>query len=133
MIVDGQGGGVGRALVAALRARLPQGHVIRALGTNSSATTAMLRAGADEAATGEHAIVRNAPRAGIIAGPIGIVLASSLMGELTPAMAVAIAQSDAQKVLLPMERCGAHIVGAAPGPMGEAIEHAVDVILSYLG
>ncbi len=132
MIVDGQGGGVGRALVAALRAKLPAGHTIRALGTNSAATAAMLRAGADEAATGEHAIVHNAPRADVIAGPIGIVLASSLLGELTPAMAAAIAGSDAQKVLLPMERCQTHVVGAVPLPLGEAVDRAADLILSLL-
>ncbi len=129
-IIDGQGGGVGRALVAALKAR-PEcaGCTVIALGTNALATQAMLRAGADEGATGENAITVNAPRADIIAGPIGIVLADSLLGELTPNMAVAIAASPAQKVLVPMERCQAHVVGTSPQPLGALVEQAVDYIL----
>ena len=132
-IIDGQGGGVGRALVAALRERMDgdSRHTVIALGTNALATQAMLRAGADEGATGENAIAVNAPRADVIAGPIGIVLADALLGELTPRMAQAIASSAAQKVLIPMERCQAHVVGAAPQPLGALVEQAVDYILAW--
>ena len=129
-IIDGQGGGVGRALVAALRERIGSSspHTIIALGTNALATQAMLRAGADEGATGENAIAVNAPHADVIAGPIGIVLANALLGELTPRMAEAISASPAQKVLVPMERCQAHVVGTSPQPLGALVEQAVDYI-----
>lgn len=130
-IIDGQGGGVGRALVAALRERLKTGpHTVIALGTNALATQAMLKAGAGEGATGENAILVNAARADVIAGPIGIVLANALMGELSPRMAEAIASSPAQKVLIPMERCQAHVVGAAPLPLAVLVEQAAEYILS---
>lgn len=127
-VIDGQGGGVGRALVAELRARLSREHRILALGTNALATAAMLKAGADEGATGENAVVYNAGRVDVIAGPIGIVLANSMLGELTPGMAQAIAQSPAQKVLIPMERCQAHVVGAVAQPMQQAVEQAAEYI-----
>jgi hypothetical protein len=126
-VVDGQGGGVGRALVEALKARVP-GHTILALGTNALATAAMLKAGADEGATGENAIAVNVAMADVIVGPIGIVLADSMLGELTPKMALAIAESRAQKVLIPMEKCRAHVVGAATQPLQAAVGQAVDYI-----
>jgi hypothetical protein len=127
-VIDGQGGGVGRALVEALRAKLPAGHTILALGTNALATAAMLKAGADEGATGENAISVNAARADVIAGPIGIVLANAMLGELTPAMARAVAESPARKVLLPMEKCRAHVVGAAALTMQALVEQAAEHI-----
>lgn len=132
-VIDGQGGGMGRALVAELKARMGAGpHTILALGTNSLATQAMLKAGAHEGATGENAIVYNAARVGIIAGPIGIVLANALLGELSPKMAEAIAMSPAQKVLIPMERCQVHVVGAIPQPLQVSVEQAVTHILSVI-
>lgn len=131
-IIDGQGGGVGRALAAALKERIgTAGHTVIALGTNALATQAILKAGADEGATGENAIAVNAPKADVIAGPIGIVLANALMGELTPRMAEVIAASPAQKVLIPMERCQAHVVGAVPQSLGALVEQAVDYILAW--
>lgn len=129
-IIDGQGGGVGRALASALKERGRGAHTVMALGTNSLATQAMLKAGADEGATGENAIVVNAPRCDVIAGPIGIVLANSLLGELTPRMAEAVAASPALKVLIPMERCQAHVVGAAPLPLAVLVEQAAEHILA---
>ena len=132
MVVDGQGGGVGRALAAALRARLPEGHTITAIGTNALATSAMLKAGAHEGATGEYAVIRNAPGSAVIAGPVGIVLAGAMLGELTPGMARAIAESDAMKVLIPMEKCQVHVVGFVPQPLADLISQAVDAILSIL-
>ena len=93
LVIDGQGGGLGRQLVAAVKKAVPQA-VVTAIGTNSAATSAMLKAGADRAATGENAVVVGCRRADVILGPIGIVMADALLGEITPAMAQAVAQSD---------------------------------------
>ena len=131
-IIDGQGGGVGRALIAELKPRLPAGHTVVALGANALATAAMLKAGADEGATGENAVVYNCARADVIAGPIGIVLANSMLGELTPAMARAVAESPAEKVLVPMEKCRAHVAGAKPQTMQQAVEQAAALILALV-
>jgi NAD(P)-dependent dehydrogenase (short-subunit alcohol dehydrogenase family) len=122
-VVDGQGGGIGCALVEALRRELPEVH-IRALGTNSEATRAMLRAGAWDGATGENAIVFNAPKADIILGVFAIVMPNGLLGELTPAMAEAITASEAQKILLPMNRCNISIVTGEDLPIPKAVERA---------
>ena len=104
LIIDGQGGGLGRQLVKALRAELPE-HEITAVGTNSAATEAMLRAGANHAATGENAVRVACRKADIIVGPLGIVIADALMGEITPDMARAVGQSGAKRVLIPMNHC----------------------------
>lgn len=110
LIVDGQGGGIGRALVEAVRAAKLH-CAITAVGTNSAATAAMLKAGADQGATGENAVVVCARNADVIAGPVGIAIADSLLGEITPRMAQAIGQSPAKKLLLPVNHCGNFIVG----------------------
>ncbi|MBQ6145707.1 MAG: DUF3842 family protein, partial [Clostridia bacterium] len=94
LIIDGQGGNLGRQLTRRLREALPQAD-ITAVGTNSTATENMLKGGADRAATGENAVAVNARRAKIIAGPLGIVIADALLGEVTPAMARAVGSSDA--------------------------------------
>ena len=97
LVIDGQGGGLGRQLVAAISAACPEAR-LTAVGTNSMAASAMLKAGAARAATGENAVVVNARRADIIVGPIGIVIADALLGEITPAMAAAICQADAKQI-----------------------------------
>ena len=102
LVIDGQGGGLGRQLVAAVKKAVPQA-VVTAIGTNSAATSAMLKAGADRAATGENAVVVGCRRADVILGPIGIVMADALLGEITPAMAQAVAQSDARRILIPCQ------------------------------
>jgi len=129
-VVDGQGGGIGRSLVTKLRAEFPKGSGVRicALGTNSSATNRMLREGADEGATGENAIVLNAARADIITGPLAIIAANSMLGELTPAMSCAIASSSAQKVLIPLERCNIRLAAAPAFPLEECIDRCIDII-----
>ena len=110
-VVDGQGGGIGKAIVERLRAEFPRGSVrIIALGTNAVATGQMLKGGADDGATGENAIVHNMKQVDIVTGVIGILNANAMMGELTPAMAAAIGTSSAEKVLLPVNRCGIHVV-----------------------
>ncbi len=128
VIIDGQGGGIGRQLVARLRERLPEA-VITAVGTNCSATDAMLKAGASAGATGENAVLVACRRAEVIAGPVGIVIADSLGGEITPAMAVAVAQSPATRVLLPFNHCSNLIVGVADYNIARLVQNAVDEIV----
>ncbi len=130
-VIDGQGGGVGRAIVIELRARYPQQRVV-ALGTNAMATSAMMRAGAQEGATGENAIVRTAPSCDIILGPLGIVLANSMLGELTPAMAAAIGGCDAIKILVPMPQAHVRIAGVADRPLSALIADAMDRLQNLL-
>lgn len=124
VVIDGQGGGMGRALVEQLKKNVPGLHV-RALGTNAMATAAMLKAGADDGATGENAVVYNVHRAHMILGPVGILTSNGLLGELTPAMASAIGESDAVKILLPSQRCSIRLAVGDPQPLqfylGEAV------------
>ncbi len=109
LIIDGQGGGIGRQLVEGLRAA---GETrIFCVGTNALATSAMLKAGAMRAATGENAVLVACRSADVIAGPVGIVIADALLGEVTPAMAAAVAQSRARRVLIPVNHCDNFVVG----------------------
>ena len=126
LVVDGQGGGVGRALTARLREQLPQVH-IRAVGANSAATEAMLKAGADEGATGENAVVFNAPRADFIVGPVAILMPNALLGEITPRMAEAVGSSEAMKVVVPSNRCGIRIAGEEQ-PLRRYLDSCVELI-----
>lgn len=130
-VVDGQGGGIGKALVAGIKAALPDVRVI-ALGTNAMATGQMLRAGADDGATGENAIIHNMNHVDIVCGVIGILNANSMLGELTPAMANAIGGSHTYKVLLPINRCHIHVVSVEDAPLGVHIENAVKAIKEYI-
>lgn len=125
LIIDAQGGGVGRQLVSAVKQALPQVHVT-AVGANSTAAAAMLRAGADTAATGENAVAVACRRADVILGPIGIVIADSLYGEITPAMAAAVGQSSAKRILLPFDRCDNIVAGVPDLSMGALIRSAVE-------
>ena len=128
IIIDGQGGGMGRALTERLRAASPEAEIV-AVGTNVLATAAMLKAGASAGATGENAVRVNCRRADVIAGPIGIVLADALLGEITPEMARCVAASPARKVLLPMQKCHIQVAGVAPLTTQELVEDAVRRIL----
>ena len=132
LVIDGQGGGIGRALVEALTPKLPQSAELIALGTNAMATLAMKKAGAATAATGENAIVWNAAKADVIVGSIGIVAANAILGELSPAMACAVASSDAVKVLIPTERCNLRVCGVQNEPLAQRISNAVDMVLEVL-
>ena len=127
LIIDGQGGRIGRQLIEALLPRLPDAR-ITAVGTNSAATASMLKGGAHQAATGENAVVVGCRRADIIAGPIGIVIADALLGEITPAMAAAVGSSPARKVLLPMERCDVQVAGVEQMTVSELLQRAVELI-----
>ena len=131
LIIDGQGGNLGRQLTKRLKEALPQADVT-AVGTNSTAAENMLKGGADRAATGENAVLVNARRAKVIAGPLGIVIADALLGEVTPAMARAVGQSDAVRVLVPMNRCDTLVAGVGEKPMGELIDDAVGKIVALL-
>ncbi len=131
LIIDGQGGNLGRQLTRKLKETMPQADVT-AVGTNSTATENMLKGGADRAATGENAVLVNARRAKVIAGPLGIVIADALLGEVTPAMARAVGQSDAVRVLIPMNRCDTLVAGVAEKPMGELLDDAVRRIVTLL-
>lgn len=121
LIIDAQGGGIGKQLVTAIKRDLPQME-ITAVGTNSMATTAMLKAGADHAATGENAVIVGCRKADVIVGPIGIVIADAMCGEVTPAMAVAVGQSSAKRLLIPVNHCDNVIVGIADLSIGLMIE-----------
>ncbi len=131
-VVDGKGGGIGKAIVTQLREIFGEEMVIVALGTNALATSLMLKAGANEGASGENAIVINAPRTEIIIGTIGIVCANSMMGELTPAMARAIAESPAKKILIPLNRYNIQVAGVKGMPLPHYIGEAMELVKNYL-
>lgn len=131
-VIDGQGGGIGKTIVEKLRRELPEGIHIIALGTNVSATMIMLKAGANEGASGENAIVVNSSKVDIIVGAIGIIIANAMMGELTPKMSEAIASSSAKKVLIPLNRCNIEVAGVKNDPLPYLIDSAVDIIKNYL-
>lgn len=109
-VIDAQGGGMGKQVVTAIRKAYPDID-ITAIGTNSAAAIVMLKAGANRAATGENAAVVASRNADVIIGPIGIVIADALLGEVTPKMAVAIAQSPARKLFIPFNQCDNFIIG----------------------
>ena len=124
LVIDGQGGRLGKLLVEGIRREFSRAEIM-AVGTNAVATATMLKAGADEAATGENPVIVASQRADIIAGPIGIVIADSLLGEVTPDMAVAVGQCHAAKVLVPMNRCDNLVAGVSMLPVGELVEDAI--------
>lgn len=130
VVIDGQGGGIGKNLVERLRDELPHAHIV-AVGANAIATSAMLKAGANVGATGENAVEYNVRTADVVAGPIGILVAHAMWGEITPAMAAAVSASSAQKVLIPVEQCCVHVAGTVEKTLSKYIEDAVNLIRSY--
>lgn len=131
VVVDGQGGRLGRLLVEGVKARLPQAQIY-ALGTNSLATAAMLKAGADLGATGENPVVRNVADADGVLGPVGVVVANAILGEVTPAMAEAVGSCRAKKFLIPMNSCGVVIAGAQELPLSAYVSQAVEALAAEL-
>ena len=127
LVIDGQGGGLGRQLVSALAAACPEAE-LTAVGTNSLAANAMLKAGASRAATGENAVVVNCRHADVIVGPIGIVIADALLGEITPAMAAAVCQSGARRVLVPINHCENYVVGVPDQPVRQLVAAAAQKV-----
>ena len=110
LVIDGQGGQLGGQLIKAILANFPD-NKITAVGTNATATATMLKAGAHQAASGENPVVVACRKADVIIGPIGIVIADALFGEVTPTMSVAVGQADAVKILLPVNKCENLIAG----------------------
>jgi hypothetical protein len=126
-IIDGQGGGIGKQLITGIKANCAS-VVITAVGTNSIATSAMLKAGADNAATGENAVIVACRNADVIIGPIGIVIADSLFGEITPAMAVAVGQSSAKRILIPVNHCDNVVIGVPDLSIGKLLQCVIEQI-----
>jgi len=131
VIIDGQGGSLGKALVETIRRSHPELEIL-AIGTNSMAASAMLRSGASAIATGENPVVVAARDAEIIIGPLGLIAADSLHGEITPIMASAVSQSKAHKILIPISKCNISIVGRQELPLGEMISLVVEELDSLL-
>lgn len=131
VVMDAQGGGVGKLLIEQLKRALPE-QEITAVGTNALATAAMLRAGADQGATGENAIRVMAQRADVILAPIGMALCDAMLGEVTAAMACAVGSSRAKKILLPMNRCSVVIPGYTRQPMADTVAAAVREVEALL-
>ena len=133
MIIDGQGGRMGSLLTEKTKNAAIPGAQIYAIGTNSIATAAMLKAVSDYGATGENPVLVNSRDADYIIGPLGIMAADSLLGEVTPAMAVAVGQSSAMKILLPVNKCNHHVVGVSSEySMSELAEQAVRYLLDCI-
>lgn len=130
-IIDGQGGKLGKTIVEQLKKRHPDLELY-AIGTNSLATAAMLKAGADYAATGENPCIVNAYDSDIIIGPVGIVIANALLGEITPAVAAAVGASKAYKILIPMNRCNHYIVGCGDVGLSENIRMVCEKVDSLI-
>lgn len=125
VIIDGQGGRLGQLLAEAITKEKLNCELI-AIGTNSIATSAMLKGGADQGATGENPVIVACRDADVIMGPIGIISADSLLGEITPQMAVAVGQSRAMKLLLPVSHCKNQVIGVMPLTMSEMVKTAVE-------
>jgi hypothetical protein len=124
MVMDGQGGGIGAAIIKGLLTAISQQMEIWALGTNSIATSRMMKAGANRGATGENAIVHSSPRVHVIIGPLAIIMPNAMMGEVTPAMARAVSSREARKILIPLTQERVKLVGTT----GEPLPHLVDQV-----
>ena len=135
VIMDGQGGQLGAQLVKEITAQFPN-EKITAIGTNAVATASMLKAGAKQAATGENPVIVACRKADVIIGPIGIVIADALLGEVTPKMAIAVGQAEAVRILLPMNKCENLVAGVASlntaSLIADAIAKLKDVITSQV-
>ena len=131
VVIDGQGGRLGKLLVEAVKAKLPQCQVL-AIGTNGVATSTMQKAGADQAATGENPVVRGVMDADVVLGPLGIVVAHAILGEVTPVMAEAVGGCRGKKILIPMNSCGVTVAGAQEMGLSAYVRAAVEETVRYL-
>jgi hypothetical protein len=131
-IIDGQGGGIGAALIRRVKECYQEAHEVIALGTNAVATAQMMKARANRGASGEGAIVHAAAKVDVILGSISIVFANAMMGEVTPRMAEVIASSPALKILLPLTRAKVEIVGLIPEPLPHQVEQVVERLKELL-
>ena len=130
LIIDAQGGGIGKQLVSSIKESFPNVE-ITAVGTNSAASAAMLKAGADPVATGENAVVVGCRKADLIIGPIGIVITDSLYGEITEKMAVAIGKSSAKRILIPVNQCDNIIAGVQNSNINHLIKCVIEEIINF--
>ncbi len=128
MIMDGQGGGIGSAIIKGIREKISKDLDILALGTNSIATSRMMKAGANRGATGENAILYTSPKVDFIIGTLAIIMPNAMMGEVTPRMAEAVSSSEAKKILIPLTQERVEIVGIT----GEPLPHLVDQVVGIL-
>lgn len=127
-VVDGMGGGIGAQIVQRLKALQIEDLHVDALGTNASATSAMVKAGAEIGATGENAIAFNAAKSDCIAGPVGIVIPNSMMGEISPTIATAVASSKATKILIPLQQAHVEFVGVESRPLSQMLDQLAERI-----
>ncbi len=132
-VIDGQGGGIGTTIIKKIKEVYGERTEVWALGTNAIATAQMMKAGANKGATGEHAICHCAGRVDIITGPVSILLANAMMGEVTPAIVEAIGSSGAPKLILPLTQESIAIVGAIREPLPHMVERLVtEYLAEYL-
>ena len=127
LVIDGQGGQLGGQLIKSLKSNFKEIY-ITAVGTNAIATATMLKAGANQSATGENPVVVACRKADVIIGPIGIVIADALYGEITSKMAVAVGQSDAVRILLPVNKCTNLIAGVSDVNMTTIIDDVISKV-----
>lgn len=127
LVIDGQGGRIGSTLVERIL-KLDCPCQLLAVGANGMATGAMIKAGAKQCATGENPVLVLAPKADLIVGPAGIIAANSLMGEITPRMALAVSESPAHKILVPVSKCGIQFAGLEELPLSEYIARAAALV-----
>jgi len=121
LVIDGMGGGIGKSVIERLRQETAN-YSILAIGTNAIATSVMLKAGADLSATGENAIIYNCKRVDVIIGTIGIVLANSMLGEISPAISEAVSSSEAMKIFIPTSKCNSFVTGVKDQPTSQYID-----------
>ncbi|MBE5785466.1 MAG: DUF3842 family protein [Clostridiales bacterium] len=131
LVIDGQGGQLGKEIIRGIRERFENAHIM-AVGTNAMATAAMLKAGADQAATGENPVITACRKADIIIGPIGIVIADAFLGEVTAAMAAAVGRAEAVRLLVPMNRCDNIIAGVADTAMSFLVQDVMKKLAAIL-
>ena len=131
-VIDGQGGGIGAAIIKKLREKFEERIEVIALGTNAIATAQMLKARANKGASGSNAIVQTVKKADVIIGPLGIIMPQAMMGEVTPLMAEAVCLADAKKILLPLTQENIEIVGVSGLPLPQLVDELLDKHLSFL-
>jgi len=132
LVIDGQGGGLGKNIISKIKKDESFSHCeIIAVGTNSIATSAMLKAGANYAATGENAVMYNCRNSDIIIGAVGIAFANSMLGEISPNMAAAVSKSHAYKLLVPISKCNVGIAGVAEKPMLNYIDDLISELCKF--
>ncbi|GMB00170.1 DUF3842 family protein [Pelosinus sp. IPA-1] len=131
-VVDGQGGGMGKFIIEKIRKEFKEQIEILALGTNALATSSMLKAGANEGATGENAIVYNSQEVDLIIGSLSIIMANAMLGELTPKMAEVITNSKARKLLIPIYRGNVDIIGMSADPLPHLVDSLIMQVRQYV-